>query len=60
MERGVTRLSKERLSNIAEIYQVAPFDLVHKTADELLRQIMDNKSSPPPRNRGERVRRWGT
>lgn len=48
MERGMTSLSEERLGSIAAIYQIASFDLLHKSADELIREIIDRKISPPP------------
>lgn len=51
IERGVTNLSEDRLANIATLYQVVPFDLLHKSADELLREIIDRKISPPPKQR---------
>lgn len=44
LERGQMRLSEERLCKIAELYEVPSIDLLHKTSDELIQQLIDRKS----------------
>ncbi|MBP6826179.1 MAG: helix-turn-helix transcriptional regulator [Saprospiraceae bacterium] len=43
LERGQMRLSETRLSQLAQLYRLPPVDLLDKSSDELIRQIIDGK-----------------
>lgn len=45
-ERGQMRLSETRLSQLAQLYRLPPVDLLDKSSDELIRQIIDGKPVP--------------
>lgn len=43
LERGQMRLTESRLLSIARLYDLSPSDLLQKSSDELIRQIIDKK-----------------
>ena len=47
IERGKTRISEELLRQIADVFGFEPWELLQRSADELLLQLIDRKTIPP-------------
>lgn len=47
IERGKTRITEERLRQIASIFGIEPWQMIQLTADELILLLIERKNSPP-------------
>lgn len=45
MERGLTRLTKDRLTTLAALYNTGVAELLHLPAEDLVRSVLEN--GPP-------------
>lgn len=48
VERGKTRITEERLHQIASILGIEPWQMIQLTADELILLLIERKNSAPP------------
>lgn len=48
IERGKTRITEERLIQIASIFGFQPHEMLQMTADELVSKLVAERKKPPP------------